>query len=74
MFSVWKLLRMIALLRVVSRGCEDDAVPPAILRGLAYGLLWELLLALQQRYVHHHHQVSGNFAHQNTFGMAVKPE
>lgn len=70
-FSVWKLLRMIALLRVVSRGCEDDAVPPAILRGLAFGLLWELLLALQQRYVYHHHQVSGNFAHQNTFGMAV---
>lgn len=70
-FSVWKLLRMVGLLRVVSRGCEDDAVPPAILRGMAFGLLYELYLALQQRYVHHHHQVSGNFAHQNTFGMAV---
>lgn len=70
-FSVWKLMRMILLLRVVSRGCEDVRVAPALLRGMACGIVYELGVALQQRYILHHHQVSASFAHQNTFGMAV---
>jgi O-antigen ligase len=62
---------MIILARVVARGSEDVTVPPEILRGMTLGILYEFGLAMQQRYVLHHHQVSGNFPHQNTFGMAV---
>jgi O-antigen ligase len=55
----------------MTRGCEDPAVAPWILRGMASGVIYELGVALHQRYVLHHHQVAGDFAHQNTFGMAV---
>jgi len=71
LFSVWKMLRMILLLRVVSRGCEAPDAPPALLGGMGFGVLYELMLALKQRYLEHIHQVAGNFPHQNTLGMAV---
>jgi hypothetical protein len=64
-------MRMVLLFATVSRGCEDDKVPPALLRGLAMGIVYELLLSLEGRYLHHLHQVMGNFPHQNTLGMAV---
>jgi hypothetical protein len=70
-FSVWKLLRMYFLFAVTVRACEDPRVPPAILRGLSLGILYEAALCAQQRYVLHLHQTPGNLGHQNTVGMAV---
>lgn len=70
-FSVWKLARMLLLVRVVARGAAARDVPPEILRGMAFGTLYEFGLVLQQRYVLHMHQACGNFPHQNTLGMAL---
>jgi O-antigen ligase len=70
-FSVWKLVRMYAVFLVTVRACENPEVPPGILRGLAFGLFYELSLCVQQRYLMHMHQTPGNLGHQNTVGMAV---
>lgn len=72
LFSVWKLVRMYVLLGVLTRACaHDPQVPPTLLRGMAYGTLYEFGLVLQQRYVLHIHQTPGNLSHQNTLGMVL---
>jgi hypothetical protein len=72
LFSVWKLLRMYILLGVLTRACANDPqVPPILLRGMAYGTLYEFGLVLHQRYVLHMHQTPGNLSHQNTLGMVL---
>src|SRR5438445_8874185 len=70
-FYVWKLLRMYFLFVVVVYAGRDREVPPAILRGMALGTLYELILALWQRYALGVHQVTGSFVHQNTLGVVL---
>lgn len=70
LFSVWKLLRMFALVTVVARACEDVDAPPVLLRGIGLGALFQGLLALDQHFRLHRYQAVGAFDHQNTLGMA----
>jgi O-antigen ligase len=72
LFSVWKLVRMYVLLGVLTRACaHHPQVAPTLLRGMAYGTLYEFGLVLHQRYVLHIHQTPGNLSHQNTLGMVL---
>ena len=69
-FGVWKLVRLYILIAVVARACEDDTVPPLLLRGLAIGVAFEGLVALDQRYIRHFYQSLGTFPHPNSLAMA----
>ena len=70
-FSIWKLLRMYLVLGVVTLACADRRVAPAILRGMALGVVAQLPVVLLQRYGFGFYQTPGFFAHQNTLGGAV---
>lgn len=70
-FGLWRIARITFVGIVVARALEDERAPPALLHGLAWGLVAQVVFALWQRYVVGAHQVSGSFAHQNTLGMAV---
>lgn len=69
-FFVWQFLRVVFVAAVIFRAATDDAVPTAILTGLACGVCLEAVLALWQR-AHGEIQAVGTFAHQNTLGMIV---
>ena len=70
-FGAWRVARVTFIGAVVARACEDRAVPPILLRGLAWGVVAQLAYAIHGRYVLGHFQVSGSFAHQNSLAMAV---
>ena len=69
-FSVWKLLRMFAVLAVMARACEDPDLSPRLLIGLGSGVCLEAVLCLWQHYVQSRYQAAGAFEHQNTLSMA----
>ena len=70
MFSLWKLLRMYAVVTVVARACEDPEAPPMLIRGFGLGVILQALYTLDEHYRLHEYQATGAFEHQNTLGMA----
>jgi hypothetical protein len=59
------------VLVVVARLAEDARLANALGRGLAIGVIYSLVVALEQRYVEGMFQVTGGFEHANSLGMAV---
>lgn len=70
LFGLWKLLRMYAVVVVLSKACEDPDLSPRLLSGMSCGICLEATLCLYQHYVLHVYQAPGNFEHQNTLTMA----
>ncbi len=68
-FYLWQLARMFLVYAVVTRGCSDARVAPAILKGLAAGLILEAGDTIWQRFGLGAHQAAGTFGHQNFLGL-----
>jgi hypothetical protein len=68
-FYVWQLARMFLVYAVVTKGCVDPRVPPALLAGMAAGLFMEARVVLFQRFGLHMLQAVGTIGHQNELGM-----
>jgi hypothetical protein len=71
LFSLLNLVRAYFVLVVVARLAEDARLANALGRGLAIGVIYSLVVALEQRYVEGMFQVTGGFEHANSLGMAV---
>jgi hypothetical protein len=69
LFYSWQLVRMYLVFVVVARSSSDARVPPALLKGLAFGLAIEICYVLYQKLVLGQAQPHGTFSHQNTLGM-----
>lgn len=68
-FYLWQLLRMYLVFAVTARACSDQRVVPALLKGLAIGLITEACYVLYQKYALGLLQPPGTFPHQNTLGL-----
>ena len=71
-FGVWKIMRMIFVVRAVSLACETPGLAPNVLKGVAWGIVYVFVICVKQRYVDGYWQVAGTFPHQNSLGMAVE--
>jgi hypothetical protein len=69
LFYAWQLARIFFVYAVVVRACTDPRVVPAILKGMAAGLILEAGITIWQRFGLGLLQTSGNFSHQNLLGM-----
>lgn len=69
-FAVWKIIRVQRVLSTVAHAGQVDGLVPDVCRGLALGLVYCAVLAVQQRYLQGMMQVRGPFSHQNGLGMA----
>ena len=70
LYGVAKLVRMYAIGAVAARAGRTGH-GPALLRGLAFGLIYAAVVALQQRYLDGRLQATGPFVHQNGLGMTA---
>jgi hypothetical protein len=68
-FYCWQLGRVFLLYAVVARGCADPRVAPAILKGMAAGLIMEAGFTIWQRFGAGLLQATGTFDHQNLLGL-----
>ena len=68
-FYCWQLARMFLIYLVVTRGCADPRVAPAILKGIAAGIIMEAGIVFWQRFGLGMLQTPGNLVHQNMVGM-----
>lgn len=68
-FYCWQLVRMFLVYAVVARGCKDPRVAPAILNGMALGLLMEAAVCIWERFGLGILQAGGTVGHQNLLGM-----
>jgi O-antigen ligase len=68
-FYAWQLARVFLLYAVVVRGCADPRVAPAILKGMAAGLIMEAGFAIWDRFGAGALQAAGTFGHQNLLGL-----
>ena len=71
LFAVWKILRAYFLMMVVAKVCETPRFGPILLNGLAVGVVYSTVIALEQRYLFGMYRVQGDFPHSNSLGMAV---
>jgi len=69
LFYSWQLARMFLVYATVARGCADPRVAPAILKGMAAGLVVEVVVAAVQRVGLGIVQAPGTMSHQNLLGM-----
>jgi O-antigen ligase len=69
LFYLWQLARMFLVYAVVARGCADPRVAPAILTGMAVGLLVQAITVVWQHFGQGIHQAPGTFLHQNLLGL-----
>jgi len=70
LFYPWQLVRMFLVYAVTMRASSNDPrVAPAILKGMAGGLMIEAGIAVWQRFGLHTFQTTGTFDHQNMLGM-----
>lgn len=69
LFYAWQLFRMFWVYLVVSRACADSQVGPALLKGMAFGLLIEGGMVVYGRFLEHELQPHGTFPHQNYLGL-----
>ena len=68
-FYIWQLARMFLIYAVVARGTVDPRIAPAILTGMAAGLILQVPVMIWQRFALHVEQASGTFDHQNLLGL-----
>jgi len=68
-FYCWQLARTFFLCSVVANACSDARVAPAILKGMAAGLIMEAVIMIWQRFGLNMPQPTGNLVHQNLVGM-----
>ena len=68
-FYTWHLARMFLVYATVTRACADPRVAPAILKGMAAGLIMEAGIVIWQRFGLGMLQTPGNLGHQNLVGM-----
>jgi O-antigen ligase len=68
-FYLWQLARMFLLYAVVVKACADRRVIPALLTGMALGILMETVLTIWERFVLGVLQAAGSFGHQNFLGV-----
>jgi O-antigen ligase len=71
LFYSWQLARMFLVYATVAKGCADPRVPLAILRGMAVGLLVEIVVSSYQRFGLGVLQAPGTMSHQNLLGMVT---
>jgi O-antigen ligase len=71
LFYVWKLLRYYFVFMVLTRAAQNPDVPPAVLKGMMIGVLYQFVLVLWQRYALGFERGMGVFTHQNSLGMAL---
>jgi O-antigen ligase len=69
LFYSWQLARIFLVYATVARGCADPRVPLAILRGMAAGLIVEIIVAVFQRFALGIVQAPGTMTHQNLLAM-----
>jgi hypothetical protein len=69
LFYSWQLARMFLVYATVARGCVDPRVPLAILKGMAAGLVVEVVVGGWQRFGMGILQAPGTMTHQNLLGM-----
>lgn len=69
LFYAWQLVRIFFVYAVVVRACADPRVVPAILTGMAAGLIMEAGVTIWQRFGLGMFQATGTFTHQNLLGM-----
>jgi hypothetical protein len=68
-FYCWQLARTTGVYVVTARACSDARVAPAILKGMAAGLIMEAIIMIWQRFGLRMFRPSGNLIHQNMVGM-----
>jgi hypothetical protein len=68
-FYCWQLARIFFLSAVVASACSDARVAPAILKGMAAGIIMEAVIMTWQRFGLGMPQPTGNLVHQNLVGM-----
>jgi O-antigen ligase len=71
LFYSWQLARMFLVYATVARGCADPRVPLAILKGMAAGIVVEVVVSGWQRVGMGILQAPGTMTHQNLLGMVT---
>jgi hypothetical protein len=71
LFYSWQLARMFLVYATVARGCKDQRVPLSILKGMAVGLIVEVVVAVYERFALGILQAPGTMTHQNLLGMVT---
>jgi O-antigen ligase len=69
LFYCWQLARMFLVYSVATRACADPRVAPAILKGMAAGLIMQAGVVIWQRFGLGIFQTPGTFSHQNFLGI-----
>ncbi|QDG74816.1 O-antigen ligase [Labrenzia sp. PHM005] len=68
-FGVWQFAKVSFIAAIVARACAFEEVPYLLLRGMAFGIMAQLVASLWQRFGLGYTQAPGLFLHQNTLGM-----
>ena len=71
LFYVWQILRMYIIFLAVARMCESNENQRDLFIGFAAGIIVQLFMVLNQKYLSGVIQPHGTFAHQNTLGIIV---
>ena len=69
LFYPWQLSRMFLVYAVVTKACADERVAPALLTGMAAGIMLEAGFTVIQRFGLGMLQAVGTIGHQNLLGM-----
>lgn len=69
LFYLWQLARMFLVYAVVARASTDPRVAPALLTGMAAGIIMEAGYTVWERFGLGILQATGTLGHQNTLGM-----
>jgi O-antigen ligase len=69
LFFPWQLARMFLLYATVARGCVDYRVTRAIMKGMAFAIIFETLFVIWQRFGLGLVQTPGTLGHQNLLGI-----
>ena len=70
-FYVWQFIRTYFLTIVIAKACTDETVPMQLLKGLAIGLVIQVVAVIWQKFVGGAIQPTGAFLHQNTLGLIM---
>lgn len=69
LFYSWQLARMFLIYAVVAKACADPRFAPALLNGMAAGLILEAGVCIWDRFGYGILQTAGTFGHQNLLGL-----
>jgi len=69
LFYPWQLVRMFVVYAAVTRGCADPRVTPAVMTGMAAGMVTEAAFAIWQRFGLGIIQTGGTVGAQNLLGF-----